>query len=213
MNCKSIWMELGALDIANQFKLIYDKNIWKGDRETICGWGSTLEGTEVIRKELSKILSKLKVKSFIDCGCGDYSWMSKMDWTGIDYIGIDIVEDMIIENKKKYPGVSFRVANILDGIPAVDVVFIRDVLAHLSLKDIGIFLKKVRNSGSKYLIASTYTTATTNHESLSAKFKNRNLILSPFNLPEPMIYLKDRNLKYGKPTPGRGMGVWNVTEL
>ena len=35
--------------------------------------------------------------------CGDFLWMNKIiEQTNIDYLGIDIVEELISENKNKY---------------------------------------------------------------------------------------------------------------
>src|SRR5437762_14003755 len=51
------------------FSRIYRDDIWR-DGESLSGWGSTLEQTEILRSELPGLLSRLGVKSLLDAPCG-----------------------------------------------------------------------------------------------------------------------------------------------
>ena len=43
-----------------------------------------------------------KIRSILDLACGDFNWMSQvLKNVDVDYIGSDIVEDLIISNRKK----------------------------------------------------------------------------------------------------------------
>ena len=55
-------------------------------------------------KQVRHHLKKNKVKVLLDVPCGDHYWMSKLDFKdlGVNYIGADIVQQLIKENQKKY---------------------------------------------------------------------------------------------------------------
>ena len=68
-------------------------------------------------------------------GCGDFVVGSKIRSLCNQYIACDIVAPLIEYNKKKYQplNVDFRTLNLIsDNLPSADVVFIRQVLQHLS---------------------------------------------------------------------------------
>src|SRR5690242_14927069 len=77
------------------FTEIYDKNIWGGS-----GGGSDPENTVEYRRRLQKFLKDYNIKSVVDYGCGDWAFSHLMDWTGIDYKGVDVVESVIRKNNK-----------------------------------------------------------------------------------------------------------------
>jgi len=71
----------------------------------------------------------------VDLGCGDFIVGSRIRRLCDKYIACDIVEPVISWNKQKYKdmNVDFRVLDISkDDLPGGDIVFIRQVLQHLS---------------------------------------------------------------------------------
>ena len=75
----------------------------------------------------------------VDLGCGDFLVGSKIRPLIDSYIACDIVAPLIEYNKKKYQtlNVDFRTLDLThDNLPSGDVVFIRQVLQHLSNIDI-----------------------------------------------------------------------------
>ena len=82
------------------FSNIYKNKIW-GENNIGEGWsgsGSSLQQTIKYREFLQKFLADHQIKSVVDVGCGDWTFSRAIDWTGIDYKGFDVVEDVI---KKK----------------------------------------------------------------------------------------------------------------
>ena len=73
------------------FTVIYDTNNWRSP-ESISGIGSERKQTEILIKELGKLLNDLNTTSLLDIPCGDLSWMQKIDLSKINYTGADIVE-------------------------------------------------------------------------------------------------------------------------
>ena len=143
-------------DLKDVFGEIYDNNLWTIG-ESKSGAGSELKSTEVIRKELPEVIKKFNIKTVLDIPCGDFNWMSHVGFDGVEYMGADIVESMIEENKKKFGNVNFKVLDITkDELPKVDLVFARDILGHFDLGNIQKALTNIIQSGSKYLLTTSF---------------------------------------------------------
>ena len=80
------------------FEEMYQKKIWGGGS----GVGSLPEATVRYRAVLQKLLADYHVRSVVDIGCGDWQTGSRVDWTGIEYTGIDIVAEVIEADRKRY---------------------------------------------------------------------------------------------------------------
>ena len=128
--------------IEERFNKIYYTNYWL-DSESRSGTGSSLKSTKNVRFHLPKIIERFKIKRLFDAPCGDFNWMSKvLKDIDIDYTGADIVEDLIVSNKKnKKNNIKFIKLDIrIDKLPASDLMICRDCLFHFSYEDIFKFL-------------------------------------------------------------------------
>ena len=107
------------------------------------------------QKKISKFLQTLKTKPIIaDVGCGDFEIGSKLVEFSSKYYAIDVFEDLINFNKKKFLNlkVDFLTLDITkDDLPYADVYILRTVLQHLSNKAISNFLLNMKNK-CKFLI-------------------------------------------------------------
>jgi SAM-dependent methyltransferase len=147
------------------------------------GGGASPEYTEKYRRFLHDFIKKYKIKSVLDCGCGDWSFSRLIDWSGINYTGIDVVSSVIEENKKRYANgnISFIKADILlaEELPPADLAIIKDVLQHWSNSTILQFLPKLGRF--KYvLFVNSY--AKVNHDCETGDTRPLNLKAQPFNL-------------------------------
>ena len=122
------------------FTEIYDKNVWGGS-----GGGSTPENTVEYRAFIQKFLKDYKIQSVVDYGCGDWSFSRLMDWSGVHYIGYDLVESVIMRNRRLYStgGVTFACKHeeVLKEFPP-DLMIVKDVLQHWSNEEIDEFLQR-----------------------------------------------------------------------
>ena len=84
---------------AERFQRIFEENAW-GNRESVSGEGSNLERTKVVRAELPGLLARHGVRSLLDAPCGDFYWMKEVDLAGVDYIGVDIVPEIIARDAR-----------------------------------------------------------------------------------------------------------------
>jgi SAM-dependent methyltransferase len=130
------------------FQAIYAQGAWGTNQagKGSSGLGSTLEFTKIYRVFLQDFLAKHDIRSVVDAGCGDWEFSQAIDWTGIDYLGLDVVPAVIDGNQRSFGSakVRFAVANIVrDPLPAADLLVVKDVLQHLSHADIARFLAQL----------------------------------------------------------------------
>jgi hypothetical protein len=149
--------------IKTVFDDIYSKRKWiYNDKcESISGEGSTLASTGLVRKEVSRILNQFNIRTLVDGACGDFNWMKEIikSNTNINYIGCDIVEDLIKSNIEKYAtnNINFQCLDITkDILPEGDLIIVRDCLGHLSEEDVFKFIKNLKRSNIKYLLTTTF---------------------------------------------------------
>ena len=179
--------------IEERFNKIYSTNYWL-DGESRSGKGSSLRSTENIRIHLPKIIERFKIKRLFDAPCGDFNWMSQvLKNVDVDYIGSDIVEDLIILNSKNEKNnIKFVKLDIrIDKLPVSDLMICRDCLFHFSYEDIFKFLDNFLISDIKYILL-------TSHLNTEDKFENRNIVTGdfrkidlfskPFNFEKNYIY-------------------------
>ena len=117
--------------LKDRFLIIYKNNYWDNS-ETVSGPGSTLKTTVNLRKKLKKVIKKYNIKSIFDAPCGDCNWIEKIIKNSrIRYIGADIVNDIIVKNKKKFDDkkITFKRMDLTkEKIPEADLFICRDFL-------------------------------------------------------------------------------------
>ncbi|HQQ87825.1 MAG TPA: class I SAM-dependent methyltransferase [Smithellaceae bacterium] len=197
-----------------QFTTIYKEGGFGGS-PSLSGVGSTLENTESLRFKLPELIKKYSINSILDIPCGDMYWMRHIDLGNIQYMGGDIVDDIIQANQKNFGNVNttFKVLDLVqDELPRVDLILCRDCFIHLKLKDILSALANIKNSGSKYLLVSTYIQCNSNHELGIDFWRPINLRLQPFNLPEPLEIIEDGPIKSNEP-PDKCLALYKIEDL
>jgi SAM-dependent methyltransferase len=177
--------------LIQKFSEIYNDNLW-ASQESKSGSGSELSNTIVLRKELPFVFAKYAIKSMLDIPCGDFNWMKEINLNGIDYIGADIVPSVVELNKKLYPQFKFEVMDITkDNLPEVDLVFVRDCLGHLSNDNVFRALDNIKSSGSKYILATSFTKWDFNSDIIDGGWRCINLLIEPFRLKPQYLINED----------------------
>jgi hypothetical protein len=178
----------GKFSLENYFSLIYHQNLFNG-LDSRSGEGSDLKQTEIIRREIPKIVEEFKITSIGDLPCGDFYWMSKVNLSNVLYRGYDIAPKLISELNLKYGNskFEFQQLNVVSEIPKQhDLIICRDLLVHLSFNDAKRAVENIKKSGSKYLLTTTFPSRTQNvdlvYNSESVGWYPINLDLPPFNL-------------------------------
>lgn len=196
----------GMTDI---FSDIYRNRTWEHSG-SVSGRGSTLARTEVIRRELPRLLASVGAGSLLDAPCGDFNWMRHVDLGEVQYTGGDVVPELIALNLRRYGGErrSFVVLDITaDELPRVDVVMCRDCFIHLSFKDIRAAVANFKRSGSAFLLATTHARVEENKDTETGGLRPVNLRLPPFDFPEPSQSITE------DAESGKCLGLWRLENL
>ena len=180
---------------------IYEKNLWGGATfDFYSGIGS--HDPKIIDPYLKALITFLKSYNtplvVCDLGCGDFNIGKHLTTYSKKYIAIDIVENLINRNKKLYKedNLEFHYLDIInDKLPSGDCIILRQVLQHLSNKDIEEVIKKI--AVYKYIIL-------TEHIPLGNFVSNKDIISgqgirlkqnSGVNILEPPFNLKIKDQK------------------
>ena len=135
---------------------VYEKSLWGGGKvDFYSGEGS--HKAEIVNPYVEVVSSFLKSfenpLSVVDLGCGDFNVGKQLIEYSSQYFAVDIVGDLIERNKKTFEAenLSFDCLNIAeDALPKGDCVLIRQVLQHLSNKEVLAAVQKL--SQYKYVI-------------------------------------------------------------
>jgi SAM-dependent methyltransferase len=198
--------------LSERFSAIYRNRVWINGRSagSLSGYGSELENTETLRQRLPELLGSLETQSLLDIGCGDFTWMKEIAFPH-KYIGVDIVPEVIETNNVMFRSEqrSFQALDATqDPLPQVDCILCREVLFHLSFRDIWRLIENIRASGSLFLLATTDGDTNYNADIFSGDFRMLNLRKAPFFFPTPMLSVPDDAV-----SPGRTLSAWKVTDL
>jgi hypothetical protein len=198
-------------DRASAFTTIYRENRWQSD-ESVSGTGSTERATRMLQTALPALLKKNYASTFLDAPCGDFNWMARLDLRGIDYIGGDIVPDLIDDLNKKFGRTdrTFEILDIVDDpLPAADIWLCRHVLFHLSQADIFKVLENFARSEIRYILIDNVDFITNGTDIRSGGFRLVNLRSAPFNLPKPIDRLPNSN----PPDPPDYLNLWTREQV
>lgn len=197
------------------FEFHYKNNTWK-DKDSISGAGSNLLQTETLRKELPKLIKELGCRSFLDIPCGDFYWMSQTDLGVTSYLGCDIVDELVENNKIKYGSTicDFVKLDIMsDKLPTVDLICCRDCLVHFSFADIFRALENIKRSGSTYLLTTTFTNRYENRNIVTGDWRPINLQIPPFNFPAPVKLINEGCPQEDGKWGDKSLGLWKVSDI
>lgn len=197
------------------FTRYFKRNKW-GDPDSRSGKGSNLAATADLRPQLPPLFADLGVTSVLDVPCGDFFWMSHVDLAGIDYLGGDIVPDLIAANQAAHaaPNRRFAVIDLIKGpIPKTDLVFVRDCLVHLSHAHVLAALQNIRASGSTYLLTTLYPATLVNDDIVTGQWRALDLTKAPFNLPAPLRMIDEGAAAERGQGPGKMLGLWRLADL
>ncbi|MDA8231064.1 MAG: hypothetical protein M0006_06975 [Magnetospirillum sp.] len=192
------------------FSRIHRDNVW-GATETRCGDGATLERTGAIRAELPRLFDFLGVRILADAGCGDLNWVAHISGGLRFYFGYDIVEAVIDDARRRVADRRnhfLSVADIsLDILPEADAILCRDVLTHLPHWMVRETLRRFKESGSRYLIATTHQRGINDPIRIGG-WQAIDLTAAPFNLPPPRLTVHE-----ALPNSTKSLGVWHLADL
>jgi hypothetical protein len=151
----------------------------------------------------------------LDAPCGDFYWMKQVDLSDLDYIGADIVMDLIRQNRRyQASNVRFRKLNLIDDrLPKVDLIFCRDCLVHLCFKDLFMALHNICRSGSTYLLTTTFKNPVHNDDIETGQWRPINLEIPPFSFPAPLRLINEGCTEADGIFADKSLGLWQIQDI
>ena len=204
------YQEVNKLSTEEKWNRLYERKITlRPEDGPLWMRGDPNKNTTILRGRLPGILKELEIKTFVDIGCGDFLWLSKLDWSDIKYTGLEIVQGLVDRNRKLFPDFHFEKCNVINEVPpSADMIFMRSVLIHTSYPEAFSIFKNIKLSESKYLMVSTAVKKMVNYQPVCLMLQHQNLMRPPFDLPKPIIIIKE-----AEHTVDNYMGVWRIDEL
>tara|TARA_B100000242_G_C43005952_1_gene467461 strand:+ start:228 stop:968 length:741 start_codon:yes stop_codon:yes gene_type:complete len=197
------------------FTDIYLNNKW-GDKYSSSGTGSNLNQTRIILKEVANTIRKYEIKNILDIPCGDFYWMKEFDFQVLNYVGADIVSELINENIRKFKrsNIDFKTVDLLeDEIPESDLIFCRDCLVHFSFKDIFKAINNIKKTNSKYLMTTNFIERSHNDDIPTGAWRTINLCKPPFNFPKPTLIILENCTEEENQFSDKSLSLWELKNI
>jgi hypothetical protein len=83
---------------------------------------------------LESFIRENGITRLVDFGCGDWRYMSQVDLADTNYLGLDVVDSVLVENVRRYQSAQVRFGRTpsdLAELPEADLILFKDVLVHL----------------------------------------------------------------------------------
>jgi len=198
-------------NLADIFSEAYQIEYLLPELGTIAGPGSTMQGTDYLRKNLPAFFKKHNITSIFDAGCCDCHWMSTLV-ENFKYQGGDISRNIVEHLQKHNPTLDIIWHDVTtDPLPAVDLLFVRDVAIHLIEEDKQRLISNWLSSGIPWIL----TTQDDRIENIDFKYNfsefpesQVNWRVSPWNFPEPTDVLLE-----SEQGNNRKLALWHRTQL
>jgi hypothetical protein len=174
-------------------------------QKSASGSGSDLgDATQTSLRIIRETIQQYGVTSMIDVPCGDANWIFESYITDHLplYIGLDVVSAVIDQNKLRFEHHVNKHFHFWDATlcpfpkfynysatnskeeKSVDLIHVRDVIQHLTLKQGVAYFCNVFKSGARVLIATTFPEPTSNPDIQEGNYYRNNLSLEPFSFSE-----------------------------
>jgi hypothetical protein len=198
------------------FTGIFANNAWQ-DAESASGPGSTRARGADFRPALVALLDAYGIGSVLDAPCGDFNWMRDvLAERDLSYTGVDIVQALVDANVRAFAAANRRFL-CLDmtraELPAADLIVCRDGLVHLSFADARAAIDNFRRSGSRYLLATTFTGRARNEDTPTGGWRALNLEAPPFQFPAPLALVDERCTLAGGAWRDKQLGLWALPAI
>jgi len=197
------------------FTHIFKGNKWRG-KDSVSGTGSDLRQTKRVAEALPTLLNDLNTTSILDIPCGDFHWMSTINLDGIDYLGADIVHELVqhMNESHEKENIQFRHMNLIqDPLPKAGLVICRDCLVHFSFADIFTSLRNICDSQSQYLLTTTFSSRKKNRDILTGQWQPINLQGSPFDFPQPLRLINEECTEKNGAYTDKSLGLWRIKDI
>lgn len=194
------------------------------NRTVASGAGSSMTYTRSTRTFLETVVRRYDIRSILDVPCGDFQWMPIVlsAQPRIRYFGGDILRELVNEHQQHFASRSrwtFGVVDAANALPSgqYDLVFMRDMLQHLSPGNILDVLRNVNASRFKYLLVTDYPKEVANKakrgRDIGWDTHMYNLQLAPYRLSPPLERFEEAASAQERPPKFKTMALFKIPLL
>jgi SAM-dependent methyltransferase len=168
------------------FQTIYREQRWGHGS----GPGSSPANTIEYRAFIERFITANRIRTVTDFGCGDWQFSYLIDWSQVDYTGIDIVPEIIECNRNRFtaPNIRFQVLNAIDELPGGDLLLSKEVLQHLPNHAVIDYLPVIRKKYRFALLTNAIEPTAANIDVAAGGWRPVRLQDAPFNTAGAVIF-------------------------
>jgi hypothetical protein len=169
------------------FQEIYQKQQWGHGS----GPGSSPANTIEYRAFVERFIEANQIRSVTDLGCGDWQFSHLIDWSQVDYLGFDVVSEIVAQNRSRFalPNLRFEELTDIDKLPGGDLLLSKEVLQHLPNQIIVEYLIAIRQKYRFALLTNSIEPKTrVNIDIAAGDYRPVRLQDSPFNASGAVVF-------------------------
>ena len=170
------------------FERIYRYGGWGGLGS---GPGSLAANTIEYRAFLARFIEANAVRSVTDLGCGDWQFSHLSEWSGVDYLGVDVVPAIVESNRARFHQANIRFALFsgIEALPGGDLLLAKEVLQHLPNAVVAEYLAAIRRKYRFALLTNAIEPPDqVNREIAAGDFRPLRVQLAPFDAPGAVVF-------------------------
>jgi SAM-dependent methyltransferase len=122
----------------------YWKNRYRSDQnyDTMTGWSkdTITDETANLSMAIMDFLGQNVWRKVIDFGCGKARFYPLFDMWKLDYVGTDILKELIDDNRKLYPHINFKYMSDYSKTDIDDLVFMFTVFQYFTDEEVDFYL-------------------------------------------------------------------------
>jgi SAM-dependent methyltransferase len=155
------------------------------------GAGSAVAATKDLRALLERVVREWNVRRVVDVGCGDWQWASLVDWGQAEYVGYDLVPQLIERLQRQHGGPRVRF-ELMDGPdtfvpPECDLLFCKDVLQHLPNREVASMIARFSPRATRLLWVNDIQAGSGNRDIERGDWRTLDLRQPPFGVPAEVL--------------------------
>lgn len=180
--------------LKSAFSAIYRDDAWSNGS----GPGSIPQINRPYIVFLEAFVRNNNVRRIIDIGCGDFQLMKSVDVGAIEYIGYDLVPQVIEANRHQHKRKSLSFCEMPSSpeeLPEGDLAIVKDVLIHLDNRTCHSLLNALLNKNRFVITVNNRTNDANayNKEIVSGEFRPVDVSLPPLNFPSATVLRYSRD--------------------
>lgn len=155
------------------------------------GPGSSPANTIEYRAFVGRFMEADQIRSVSDLSCGDWAFSHLIDWSETDYVGLDVVPEIVASNRSRFaaPNVRFEELTGIDSLPGGDLLLAKEVLQHLPNRAVAEYLAVIRRKYRYALLSNAIEPAARANTDIAAgDYRPLRLQDAPFHTPAAVVF-------------------------